>query len=100
MLRHSTHLVPAGHPCIAGHFPGYPTVPAVVILNSVRRAMTEWDRSLRIRRLHRVKFLQPLLPEEGFGVTLETDDLREFSFLCRKENGTEFAAGEFTAELV
>ena len=56
-------LVPANHPALAGHFPGHPVVPAVVLLDAVLAEIrTRGDFVLR--SIPVVKFLHPVLPDE------------------------------------
>jgi 3-hydroxyacyl-[acyl-carrier-protein] dehydratase len=58
--------IPADHPAFAGHFPGTPIVPGVVLLDEVLHAIssstgmdeTSWQISS-------VKFLSPLTPNEA-----------------------------------
>jgi 3-hydroxymyristoyl/3-hydroxydecanoyl-(acyl carrier protein) dehydratase len=55
--------VPANHPSLAGHFPGQPVVPAVVLLDAVlAQIRTRGDFALR--SIPVAKFLHPVLPEE------------------------------------
>jgi 3-hydroxyacyl-[acyl-carrier-protein] dehydratase len=56
-------LVPANHPALAGHFPGRPVVPAVVLLDAVL-AEIRARGDFVLRSIHAAKFLQPVLPEE------------------------------------
>ena len=56
--------IPAGHPCLPGHFPGAPVVPGVVILDEVMRAAGAMS-------LAWAKFHAPLLPEEEFAIRIE-----------------------------
>lgn len=63
--------VAADHPSLAGHFPGRPVVPGVVILDHVRCALLEHWPTARLTAVPNVKFLSPLLPEEPFTVTLQ-----------------------------
>jgi len=67
MTRHAFTVAP-DHPALAGHFPGAPVVPGVVLVEHVLEAIGEAGAPLR---LPRVKFLQPLLPGETAEVALE-----------------------------
>jgi len=63
-------LVPAAHPALAGHFPGRPLVPAVVLLDAVLAEIrTRGDFVLR--SIPVVKFLHPVLPEERVELRLQ-----------------------------
>lgn len=60
------------HPSLAGHFPGRPLVPGVVLLDRVLEAIEVAHGALGPLRLPQVKFLQPLLPGEEARVELES----------------------------
>lgn len=59
----SVIVVPANHPALAGHFPGQPVVPGVVLLDAVLAAIRT-RRDLVLRAIPVAKFLQPVLPDE------------------------------------
>lgn len=69
----ATHVlafrVDAGHPAFAGHFPGRPLVPGVLLLEAVANALREW-RHERLARVVEAKFVRPLLPGQGAEVHL------------------------------
>jgi 3-hydroxymyristoyl/3-hydroxydecanoyl-(acyl carrier protein) dehydratase len=65
-----TGHIPADHPALAGHFPGYPITPGVVLLNQVAQACAQWQADARITAWPQVKFVSPLLPEEAFVIRL------------------------------
>jgi 3-hydroxymyristoyl/3-hydroxydecanoyl-(acyl carrier protein) dehydratase len=63
--------ISSSHPAIAGHFPGRPVVPGVVLLEIVLEALAaQAGRALRVTGLPAVKFLAPLAPEEEFTLDL------------------------------
>ena len=65
-------LIPADHPSLPGHFPGRPLVPGVVLLDRVFDAVEAMHgAALGAVRLPRVKFMQPLLPDEMARVELD-----------------------------
>jgi len=70
--RHSATLrVPAMHPALAGHFPGNPIVPGVVILDAVICAAEAWlGGGFHVHRLSHAKFLAPLKPDEAARIDL------------------------------
>lgn len=56
------------HPSLAGHFPGNPVVPGVLILEEVMRAVT----GRNVRALwSKVKFIGPVFPGERVDVHLD-----------------------------
>ncbi len=60
------------HPALAGHFPGQPVVPGVLILDRVvDAAEASLGRALEIDGLPQVKFLSPLLPAQLADIALE-----------------------------
>ena len=90
----ATFHVPAQHPALAGHFPGNPLVPGVVILDAVIAATDEWlGENHAIDRLSYVKFLAPMKPDETAQVDLLIDAPRvEFSV---RRGSTTIAKGAF-----
>ena len=77
--------ISAAHPCLAGHFPGNPLVPAVVLLERVLDAVHTWrGPHWRLRRLLAVKFLLPLRPGERFEIVLRLAGTR-LDFRCERE---------------
>lgn len=70
-----TIRIPAQHPSLAGHFPGCPVVPGVLLLDCVAAAI-ERAGAGRFRRIHAVKFMAPLLPEQDAQVSVAIDGSR------------------------
>lgn len=58
--------VPADHPAFAGHFPGHPLLPGVVLLGFVMEALAQWpslaEKLGAAPTIDQVKFLQPVGP--------------------------------------
>jgi 3-hydroxymyristoyl/3-hydroxydecanoyl-(acyl carrier protein) dehydratase len=65
----------AGHPCLAGHFPGRPLVPGVVLLEQVALAVRAW-RGERLARVVEARFIAPLRPGEDADLQLRGDGTR------------------------
>jgi acyl-coenzyme A synthetase/AMP-(fatty) acid ligase len=64
--------VPANHPALAGHFPGHPIVPGVVLLDKALLALAQAHRvSLCRLEIAVAKFLSPVKPGEGLSVTIK-----------------------------
>src|SRR6266446_10571894 len=62
--------IPADHPSLAGHFPGAPVVPGVVILDEIAAALAEWRPGCQLTGVRAVKFLLPLKPAQWFTICL------------------------------
>lgn len=56
--------IPADHPAFAGHFPGQPITPGVVLLDQAL-LLIEATESVRIQGIAMAKFLSPALPGES-----------------------------------
>jgi 3-hydroxymyristoyl/3-hydroxydecanoyl-(acyl carrier protein) dehydratase len=100
VAEHRSHAeIPFEHPCLPGHFPGRPVVPAVVLMDRVLEAVHHWQGPhWRLQRMHAVKFLHPLLPGQTFEIALTLVGTR-LDFRCEREDrllaqgGWELAAG-------
>jgi len=69
-MKHVTHCtVSADHPAFAGHFPGTPILPGVVLLDTALQAITAASGlALDRYEISSVKFLSPVGP--GCEVTI------------------------------
>src|ERR1044072_1501535 len=69
---HTTELrMGADHPSLAGHFPGNPIVPGVVLLDHVQQAASRWlGYAVKVIAVPQAKFVQPLLPEQSARIEL------------------------------
>jgi len=63
-MRHVTHMtIAADHPAFAGHFPGMPILPGVVLLDTALQAIAASSGpALNIYEISSVKFLSPVGP--------------------------------------
>ncbi len=82
--------IPVDHRSLAGHFPGAPVVPGVVILDEVAAALAEWRPGCQLTGVRAVKFLLPLKPEQSFTICLTpaNSDQTDVDFFCRVEDRT------------
>ena len=75
--------IPADHPCLPGHFPGRPIVPAVIILDAVQTIMEEQQPAASLVAIEHCKFQDFVLPGQPFKVRLTMSDESAFDFVCR-----------------
>jgi|KBSSwiStaDraftv2_1062776.scaffolds.fasta_scaffold22190_2 3-hydroxymyristoyl/3-hydroxydecanoyl-(acyl carrier protein) dehydratase len=69
-MTRTTILFPAEHPVFAGHFPGQPIVPGVLLLDHVRLAIQE-DTGHRCAGVPIAKFHSPAGPGEVMTIDYE-----------------------------
>ena len=94
-VGYQEHLrIDATHPALAGHFPGNPVVPGVLLLERVAAAWKSW-RGARVGKLD-AKFMRPLRPDEDAVIGLcEGSAGVRFSVTCA--DGTTLARGTLEA---
>ncbi|MFO1429415.1 MAG: hypothetical protein U1F76_04630 [Candidatus Competibacteraceae bacterium] len=94
MNRSKRRWIPTDHPALAGHFPGDPIVPGMVLLENVMQVLAEAGGIYRLRGIPLVKFVAPLRPEEAFIVewTLATEG--QVQFRCLFADGRMIAHGQ------
>lgn len=72
MKKQTPLAIPTNHPAFAGHFPGTPIVPGVVLLDEVMHAIvTDTGLAASAWQISSVKFLSPLKPAETVIITHE-----------------------------
>jgi 3-hydroxymyristoyl/3-hydroxydecanoyl-(acyl carrier protein) dehydratase len=68
-------LIPADHPAFAGHFPGNPIVPGVLLLEAALHAIqTGLGKTFMSYQIATAKFLSPVKPGEALQVRYEHQD--------------------------
>lgn len=75
--------VPDDHPCLAGHFPGKPIVPAVLMLELVAEAARDAIGPLRVSAVRSAKFVAPLSPAQTMDIHLDWD-AAQIRFRCAR----------------
>jgi predicted LPLAT superfamily acyltransferase len=82
----TTFTVDTGHPSLAGHFPGAPIVPGVLLLDETLRAVEQADGAAGTEwRIGSAKFLKPVRPGEI--LTLEHEQLANGSIRFAVSSG-------------
>ena len=83
----------AAEPFFKGHYPGQPVTPGVMLID---RAVAETGRlrgrSIALKAIKKVKFSNPVFPDETVLLKLEPRGDGEMSYLFSK-NGTACACG-------
>ena len=65
-----TLQVPRDHPALAGHFPGRPMVPGVMLVDLIAREVRRVGGLRPLARVVNAKFLRPVLADMAVSVTL------------------------------
>ena len=93
MMNEKQSVIVADHPSLAGHFPGHPITPGVVILDEVIQMLTEQWPDRQPIEIPIVKFLAPLRPEQPFIIRIFESDPLRLRFECIQEDGQLLAHG-------
>lgn len=79
-----TWLVPLDHPVFAGHFPGQPIVPGVLLLDhAILFAETMLGKPVAQWQVGNAKFLSPVSPGETLVYALQTKASGALAFVVR-----------------
>lgn len=84
-MNRSVFNIAAQHPCLPGHFPQNPIVPAVVVLERVIETVAA-DGGYRVTGIRRCKFVGPLRPGETCTIEWSPQD-DAIRFVCRNAHG-------------
>jgi 3-hydroxyacyl-[acyl-carrier-protein] dehydratase len=93
MAEGATACVRADHPSLAGHFPGRPLVPGVLLLELAADAARTQLGCGRLTRVLAAKFLRPVLPGEDIAYAFAPVTAQRCRFSARV-GGTLAAQGE------
>jgi 3-hydroxyacyl-[acyl-carrier-protein] dehydratase len=74
MKQQQPFAIPAEHPVFAGHFPGMPIVPGVMLLDAAVFAIMGNSEFPGAWQITTVKFLSPLQPDEQAVISWEVQD--------------------------
>ncbi len=94
MKIESDFSVSQEHPCLPGHFPSEPIVPAVLLLDMLQSCLGEHIHDAYIHTIVRAKFLQPLKANTQARVKLCLSD-EQGSFVIYNKQQEELAKGRF-----
>lgn len=88
--------IAGNHPAYAGHFPGMPITPGVVLLDEAIHAIAiQENLSLTQCRIGNAKFLKPVLPGTPMQLQYEIHTNGNISFQIKDHEQEAVATGAF-----
>lgn len=90
--------IAADHPAYAGHFPGMPITPGVVLLDEAMHRIAQSEKlDLRQCKISNAKFLKPVLPGTPLVLHYERRPNGSINFEIKDHEESVVALGSFTA---
>jgi len=91
-------------PFFRDHFPGYPLVPGVLLLESLRvtaeKALSQIGRSARLAAISRVRFIQPVTPPAELVTVVSLSEKDPFQVKAELLNANDEKAATATFRFV
>ncbi|MFC7292573.1 hypothetical protein [Hirschia litorea] len=69
-LKNVIRSIPLDHPCLEGHFPNAPIIPAALTNECVHEELRACFDDTRISGVSKLKFIAPLLPDMEFEIQI------------------------------
>ncbi|MEZ5436242.1 MAG: hypothetical protein R3E67_06880 [Pseudomonadales bacterium] len=91
--------IAADHPSLAGHFPGNPIVPGVVLLDHILASAKTALPDYRVCGIRKFKCLQPVLPEQVCEMQWATVKASQVRFVCLCD-GARIAEGNLCLDAI
>ncbi len=79
------YVIGPEHPALAGHFPGNPVVPGVIVLQRVFALLESSLPEPMAVSVIEAKFLRPLRPAETCTIAIQQAGERKLTFDCRMQ---------------
>jgi 3-hydroxyacyl-[acyl-carrier-protein] dehydratase len=90
--------IAADHPAYAGHFPGMPITPGVVLLDEAMHCIAQSEKfDLQQCKINNAKFLKPVLPGTPLVLNYESRPNGSINFEIKDHEESVVGLGSFAA---